>query len=155
MLIEAKIREVLDKMAEGWRRGSGTLFAQPFSKEARFVAFDGSVHHGPDEIAAFHQKAFDTFLKGTSLDLTVSEMKQIDQRIWLVFGRAWHRPTNVPDGKRSAESVNIFVCKTDEEKVEVVAFQTLGRAPLRTKPPLNHGEPSIACGKSEKLGTRS
>ena len=69
----------LDKMIEGWRRGSGTLFAQPFSKEARFVAFDGSVHNGPDEIAAFHQKAFDTVLKGTSLDLTVSEMKQIDR----------------------------------------------------------------------------
>jgi uncharacterized protein (TIGR02246 family) len=130
MRIKTKINELLDKMTEGWRRGSGTLFSEPFSKEARFVAFDGSVHYGPDEIAAFHQKAFDTVLKGTSLDLTVSEMKQIDQRTWLVFARGWHRPSNAPDGKRRAESVNIFVCKIDEEKAEVVAFQNTRARPI-------------------------
>ena len=131
MLIEKRINGLLDKMVEGWRRGSGTIFAEPFSKEARFVAFDGSVHNGRDEIAAFHQKAFDTVLKGTSLDLTVSEMKQMDQRIWLVFAKGWHRPSDAPDGKRKAESVNIFVCKTDEEKAEVVAFQNTRVRPIK------------------------
>jgi uncharacterized protein (TIGR02246 family) len=122
----------LDKMTEGWR-GSGPLFAQPFAKEARFVAFDGSVHNGPDEIAAFHQEAFDTVLKGTSLDLKVSEMKQIDQRIWLVFPKGWHRPSNAPDEKRRAESVNIFVCKIDEEKAEVLTFQNTRARPITDK----------------------
>jgi uncharacterized protein (TIGR02246 family) len=61
MRIETKISELLDKMTEGWRRGSGPLFAQPFAKEARFVAFDGSVHNGPDEIAAFHQEPLTQF----------------------------------------------------------------------------------------------
>jgi uncharacterized protein (TIGR02246 family) len=130
MLVDAKINELLGKMTEGWRRGNGTLFAQPFSKDARFVAFDGSIHRGPDEIAAFHQKAFDTFLKGTSLDVTVSEMKQIDQRIWLVFTTGWHRPTNAPETKRRAESINILVCKADEEKTEFVAFQNTRVRPI-------------------------
>ena len=130
MSIEARIKDSLDIMQEGWRRGSGKLFAQPFSKEARFVAFDGSIHHGPDEIAAFHQKAFDTVLKGTSLDLKVSEIKQIDQKIWLVFSRGWHRPSNAPDEKRMAESVNIFVYKADEEKAEVLAFQNTRARPI-------------------------
>lgn len=39
MSIETRIKESLDKMAEGWRQGDGKLFAQPFSKEAHFVAF--------------------------------------------------------------------------------------------------------------------
>jgi uncharacterized protein (TIGR02246 family) len=130
MLNEKRINEMLDRMVEGWRRGSGAVFAEPFSREARFVAFDGSVHIGRDEIAAFHQKAFETVLKGTFLDLTVSEMKQMDQRIWLVFAKGWHRPSDAPTGKRKAESVNIFVCKADEEKTEVVAFQNTRVRPI-------------------------
>jgi uncharacterized protein (TIGR02246 family) len=87
MSIETRIKESLDKMMDGRQRGDGKLFAQPFSKEAHFVAFDGSIHHGPDEIAAFHQRAFDTALKGTPLDLEIREIKQIERRIWLVFSK--------------------------------------------------------------------
>ena len=134
MVIEKKINESLNKMTEGWRRGSGAKFAQPFSRDARFVAFDGSIHNGPDEIAAFHQKAFDTVLKGTSLDSTVAEMKQIDQMIWLVLATGWHRPRNAPDAKRTAESVNIFVCKIDDEKAEIVAFQNTRARPIADQP---------------------
>jgi uncharacterized protein (TIGR02246 family) len=130
MLIENRIKGLLGKMVEGWHRGSGTLFAEPFSKEARFVAFDGSIHIGRDEIATFHQKAFDTVLKGTSLDLAVSEMRQMDQRIWLVFAKGWHRPSEASAGKHMAESVNIFVFRTDEEKAEVVAFQNTRARPI-------------------------
>lgn len=130
MIVEARIHELLTTMIEGWRRGSGTLFAKPFAKDAHFVAFDGSVHNGPDEIAAFHQKAFDTVLKGTSLDLVVNETRQIDLKTWLVFAKGWHRPSDAPDDKRRAESVNIFVCKTDEKTAEVLAFQNTRVRPI-------------------------
>ena len=130
MSIETRIKESLDKMVDGWQRGDGKLFAQPFSKEAHFVAFDGSIHHGPDEIAAFHQRAFDTVLKGTSLALEISEIKQIEQKIWLVFSKGWHRLSNAPVGNRTAESVNIFVCRADEEKIEVLAFQNTRARPI-------------------------
>jgi uncharacterized protein (TIGR02246 family) len=130
MSVETRIKESLDQMVNGWQRGDGKLFAQPFSKEARFVAFDGSIHHGADEIAAFHQRAFDTVLKGTSLDLEISEIKQIDQKIWLVFSKGWHRRSNAPAGNRIAESVNIFVYWADEEKIEVLAFQNTRARPI-------------------------
>lgn len=130
MLVEATINELLAKMIDGWQRGSGALFAQPFSKDAHFVAFDGSVHNGAEEIASFHQKAFDTVLKGTSLDLTVSDTRQIDQKSWLVFTKGWHRPSNGPDDKRTAESVNILVCKVDEKAGEVLAFHNTRVRPI-------------------------
>ena len=130
MSIETRIEESLEKMADGWERGDGNLFAQPFSKEAHFVAFDGSIHHGADEIAAFHQRAFDTVLKGTRLDVEISEIKQIEQKIWLVFSKGWHRRSNAPVGNRTAESVNIFVYRADEEKIEVLAFQNTRARPI-------------------------
>jgi uncharacterized protein (TIGR02246 family) len=117
-------------MAEGWRRGSGTIFAKPFSKDAHFVAFDGSVHNGPDEIAAFHQKAFDTVLQGTSLDLTVTDIRQVDQKTWLVFAKGWHRPNNAHNEKPRAESVNIFVFRIGETNAEVLAFQNTRVRPI-------------------------
>jgi uncharacterized protein (TIGR02246 family) len=130
MSVEAKIKESLDTMVAGWQQGNGKLFAQPFSTEARFVAFDGSIHQGPDDIAAFHQRAFDTVLKGTCLDLEVSEMKQIDQKIWLVFSTGWHKPNGAPDEKRVAKSINLFVYQADEEKAEVLAFQNTRARPI-------------------------
>jgi hypothetical protein len=60
-------------------------------------------------------------------------MKQIDQRIWLVFAKGWHRPSNAPDEKRRAESVNIFVCKIDQEKAEVLAFENTRARPITDK----------------------
>ena len=130
MPVEAKINELLQTMAEGWRRGDGTLFAQPFAKQARFVAFDGSIHHGPEEIAAFHQKAFDTFLQGTSIEATVDEIRQIDHNTWLVFTTGWRTPAHSPNEKRAAESTNIFVCKVEEEKAEFLAFQNTRVRPI-------------------------
>jgi len=130
MLVEARINDLLAKMVEGWRCGDGVLFAQPFSMDARFVAFDGSVHNGPDEISVFHQKAFDTVLKGTSLDLIVTDIRQIDQKTWLVFAKGWHRLSNAPNNQRRAESVNIFVCKTEAANAEILAFQNTRVRPI-------------------------
>src|ERR1700761_7573519 len=103
-------------MIEGWRSGRGTLFAQPFSENAHFVAFDGSVHEGPEEISVFHQKAFDTVLKGTTLELAVTDIKQVDEKVWLFFTNGWHRSQNASGDQRKAESVNILVCKMDETR---------------------------------------
>ena len=130
MRVEDKINQLLQQMAEGWRQGSGAMFAQPFAKEARFVAFDGSIHRGPQEIAAFHQKAFDTFLKGTSIEATIDEIRQIDQNTWLVFTTGWRSPAHSPNEKRAAESTNIFVCKADDEQAEFLAFQNTRVRPI-------------------------
>ena len=130
MRVENMITTSLNTMTEGWRRGDGSLFAQPFSQNARFVAFDGSIHNGPADIAAFHQRAFDTILKGTLLELIVDTMKQIDKTAWLVFSKAWHRPSDTSSGGPKAESANVFVFKVYKNKVEVLAFQNTRIRPI-------------------------
>jgi uncharacterized protein (TIGR02246 family) len=64
---EAAIRALYQQIIDGWNKGSGDAFAARFAEDADFVAFDGSYFKGRQEIAAFHQMLFDTFLKGTRL----------------------------------------------------------------------------------------
>jgi uncharacterized protein (TIGR02246 family) len=40
---------------DAWAAGDGEAFAAPFSDGAVFVAFDGSVLRGREQIAAVHQ----------------------------------------------------------------------------------------------------
>ncbi|WP_313954436.1 SgcJ/EcaC family oxidoreductase [Anabaena subtropica] len=62
---ESAIRAFLYQMIDAWNRGSGEGFAAPFSKTADFLTFEGTHLKGRKEIAAFHQQAFDTVIKGT------------------------------------------------------------------------------------------
>lgn len=128
--MQSKITALLDKMTEGWRLGSGAVFAEPFSESVRFVAFDGSVLNGPEQIAAFHQRAFDTVLKGTLLELKVDEMKQVDRSIWLVFARGWHESNGGLGGGKKAMSVNMFICDVNDRAAKVLAFQNTRSRPI-------------------------
>jgi uncharacterized protein (TIGR02246 family) len=55
------------RMIEAWNKGSGADFAAPFTESADFVAFEGTHWKGRQEITAFHQKLFDTSVKGSRL----------------------------------------------------------------------------------------
>ncbi|WP_243458328.1 SgcJ/EcaC family oxidoreductase [Nostoc sp. UIC 10630] len=65
---ESTIRTFHRQMIDAWNRGSGEDFAAPFSETADFIAFEGTHFKGRKEIAAFHQQAFDTVIKGTCLE---------------------------------------------------------------------------------------
>lgn len=64
---ESAIRAFHRQMIDAWNRGSGEGFAAPFSETADFITFEGTHLKGRKEIAAFHQQAFDTVVKGTRL----------------------------------------------------------------------------------------
>lgn len=64
---EAEIRNLYFRVLDGWNRGSGEGFAEPFAEDGEQVAFDGTHFKGRAEIASFHQQLFDTFLKGSRL----------------------------------------------------------------------------------------
>lgn len=64
---EAAISAFPRRMIDAWNRGSGSGFAAAFTDDADFVAFEGTHLQGRDRIAAFHQQAFDTAVKGSRL----------------------------------------------------------------------------------------
>jgi uncharacterized protein (TIGR02246 family) len=64
---KAAIATLYFQMIEGWNKGSGNAFAAPFAEDGDLVGFDGTHLKGRQEIASFHQRLFDTFVKGSQL----------------------------------------------------------------------------------------
>ena len=62
---EDAIRAIHQRMIDAWNAGDAAAFAAPFTDEANFVAFEGTHLKGRREIASFHQRIFDTVVKGT------------------------------------------------------------------------------------------
>jgi uncharacterized protein (TIGR02246 family) len=71
------------QMIEAWNRGGGEGFAAPFSETADFLTFEGAHLKGRKEIAAFHQQAFDTVVKGTRLEGEVNFVRFVNS--WLAL----------------------------------------------------------------------
>jgi uncharacterized protein (TIGR02246 family) len=82
---EAAIHGVYQQLLYGWNTGSGEVFASPFSAEADFIAFDGTQFKGRQEIAAFHQQLFDTFVRGTRLVGKVRSIRFVTDQVALVI----------------------------------------------------------------------
>jgi uncharacterized protein (TIGR02246 family) len=81
---ESAIRAFLHQMIDAWNRGSGEGFAAPFSKTADFLTFEGTHLKGRKEIAAFHQQAFDTVIKGTCLEGEVNFVRFVNSQLALM-----------------------------------------------------------------------
>jgi uncharacterized protein (TIGR02246 family) len=72
---EAAIRRLYEQAMDAWNKGSGEAFAAVFTEDGDLVAFDGTHFKGRKEIAPFHQRLFDTYLKGTRLVGTVTDVR--------------------------------------------------------------------------------
>jgi uncharacterized protein (TIGR02246 family) len=81
---KSAIRAFLYQMIDAWNRGSGEGFAAPFSKTADFFTFEGTHLKGRKEIAAFHQQAFDTVVKGTCLEGEVNFVRFVNSQLALM-----------------------------------------------------------------------
>jgi uncharacterized protein (TIGR02246 family) len=64
---EDAIRAIHQRMIDAWNTGDSAAFAAPFTDNADFVAFEGTHLNGRREIASFHQRIFDTVVKGSRL----------------------------------------------------------------------------------------
>jgi uncharacterized protein (TIGR02246 family) len=64
---EREVRALHQRMLDAWQHGHGERFAAPFSDDAVFIGFDGSVMRGRRQIANVHQELFDRWLKGSRL----------------------------------------------------------------------------------------
>ncbi len=129
----AHILRVMEQLSEGWLAGDGKQFAAPFSPHAHFVAFDGSVLTGPVEIASFHQRAFDSHLRGTELDVAVQEIRPVDPNAWLVFARGGIQRKDGSVGELTGESVQMFLCKREAGVTLIEAFQNTRIRPVTDK----------------------
>ena len=81
---EFAIRTFYHQMIDAWNRGSGEDFAAPFSETADFLTFEGTHLKGRKALAAFHQQAFDTVVKGTRLEGEVNFVRFVNSQLALM-----------------------------------------------------------------------
>jgi uncharacterized protein (TIGR02246 family) len=61
------IRSIHCGMIDAWNASDAAAFIAPFSENADFVAFEGTHLKGREQMLAFHQRIFDTVIKGSRM----------------------------------------------------------------------------------------
>lgn len=65
---EAAIRQLFENLIASWNKGDAHAYAAQFTEDSDYIAFDGTHFKGRKANADNHQKLFNTFLKGSTLE---------------------------------------------------------------------------------------
>lgn len=121
---EAAVREVYEQFMDAWNRGSGAALAQVFTPDGDLVGFDGTHLHGRQEIAQFHQRLFDKWLRGSRLVGEVSDVRFLGPEVAVLHavGGTILRGKRAPAPER--DSIQTLVAARDEDgSWRLAAFQ--------------------------------
>jgi len=106
---EAVIRNIPQKMVDAWNRGSGDAFAAPFGESADFIAFEGTHLKGRRAIAAFHQRLFDTVVKGTRIEGEAKFVRFLEPELAVMQAVVRVALPGKADTSPSRDSMQLFV----------------------------------------------
>jgi uncharacterized protein (TIGR02246 family) len=120
---DAALSNLYQQVIEGWNRGSGEVFAAPFTDDADFVAFDGTYLKGRQEIASAHQQLFDTFLKGTRLVGKVRNLRYLTPEVAVMIAVGGTVMPGQPDLEVERNSIHTFVAVKHDDTWRFAAFQ--------------------------------
>ena len=126
---DAELQAIFSDMTNGWRDGDAKRFAAVFSKNARFVAFDGSILAGPDGIAAYHAQPFATYLAGTTLEFGPLAIERLTDDQYVVASEgSIVRPGS--RGELVGRSAQTFLIQRRLGKLRITNFQNTRVRPI-------------------------
>lgn len=128
---EQEIERLFGHMSRAWNVGSGKAYAEAFTEDCDYIAFDGTRLKGNWENGKHHQRLFDTVLKGSRLVIENLSIRFLSADIALVHGEGsvlmpWHR--DVPAHRRSIQT---YVIVKQREGWRVRAFHNTRIRPMR------------------------
>jgi uncharacterized protein (TIGR02246 family) len=126
----AAVRALYQELMDGWNRGSGEDFAAVFTEDGDLVAFDGTHFEGRGEIAPFHQKLFDKWLKGTRLVGRVKDVRFLSPDVALMHavGGTVMRGKSEPSPER--DSIQTLFAVRQDGEWRLAAFQNTRLRPM-------------------------
>jgi uncharacterized protein (TIGR02246 family) len=124
------IRALHRRVLEAWGAGDGEAFAAPFSDDAVFIGFDGSVMRGREQIASSHQEVFDRWMKGTRLVEEGTEVRFVARDVAIVhaLGGTLMRGKSEPAPER--ESIQTLVAVRHAGGWSFASFQNTRIRPI-------------------------
>ena len=120
---EAAIRAIYQQLMDGWNAGSGDAFASLFEEDGDLVGFDGTHFKGRQEIALFHQRLFDMFLKGSRLVGKVRSVRFLTSDIAVMHAIGGTVMAGQTDLDPERNSVQTLVAVKRNGKWSLAAFQ--------------------------------
>jgi uncharacterized protein (TIGR02246 family) len=101
---EAAVRALCQQMMDAWNEGNGEAYAAQFAEDGDLIGFDGTHFRGRQEIAPFHQRLFDTHLKGTRLVARVTSGRFLSPDVALMHavGGTVMRGKSAPSPQRDS-----------------------------------------------------
>jgi uncharacterized protein (TIGR02246 family) len=132
---EAAIFKLYEQMMEGWNKGNGLLFSQPFALNADLVGFDGTHLKGSKQIASFHQQLFDTYVRGSRLVGKIRSIRFLDSAVAIMHAVGGTVMAGQADIDPERNSIQTIVVTKHYGKWSIDAFQNtrvqyLGRPEL-------------------------
>ncbi len=127
---ESDIRALIQQLNEAW--GDADAYAARFTKDADYVAFDGSHARGRSEIAEAHRPLFKGILKGSRLvgaDLPV-EVRFLAPNVALIHSGGAVLRVRQKKPSRRAISIQTLVAVKQEDRWLFTAFQNTRYRPF-------------------------
>jgi uncharacterized protein (TIGR02246 family) len=127
---EVAIRALYQQMMDAWNKGSDEAYAAPFAEDGDLIGFDGTHFKGRQEIAPFHQRLFETHLKGTRLVGQVTSVRflSLDVALMHAVGGTVMRGKSGPSPER--DSIQTLVATKRGGEWLLAAFQNTRIRPI-------------------------
>ena len=127
---EAAVRALYQQLMDGWNQGSGDAFAAVFTEDGDLIGFDGTHFKGRQEIAPFHQRLFDKWLKGSRLVGEVKDVRFLSPDVALMHavGGTVMRGKSEPVPER--DSIQTLVATHQDSEWRLAAFQNTRLHPM-------------------------
>jgi uncharacterized protein (TIGR02246 family) len=127
---EAAVRALYKALMAAWNDGSGEAYARVFAEDGDLIGFDGVRFRGRREIAPFHQRLFETHLKGTRLVGQVTDVRFLSSDVALMHavGGTVMRGKSTPTPAR--DSIQTLVATNRGGEWRLAAFQNTRVRPM-------------------------
>ena len=120
---KATIRSLYEQMIDGWNKGSGQIFAAPYTDDSDFIGFDGTYLKGRQEIASFHQMIFDKFLKGSRVVGKIRSTRFVTEDVAVMIAVGGTMMAGQSDIEPERNSIHTLVAIKRDAKWYFTAFQ--------------------------------
>ena len=119
---EALVRQVVQRVQEGWNTHDGKAFAAQFAADADYVVVNGMYAKGRDEIEKGHAALFNSIYKDSRNAATIRSVRFLRKDVAVVHVE-WNLEFTVGGKSQKGHALNTMIMTRDESKWSIAAFQ--------------------------------